>query len=176
MERRKAITAAAAASLTLLAGAAGIALNSGIVGADDNDGVGNLSPLGSPARPPVTVIIDEPAPADGAASTGGSATPRAPGQVVRGTADVPVVTFPTAAPGPVAVEDSPEVPSDGDDVEAVAEDEPEHESEYESDYEDEEGEDEEGEDEDHEDEDHDEEDEEHEDEDEHEFEGADDDD
>jgi hypothetical protein len=176
MERRKAITAAAAASLTLLAGAAGIALNSGIVGADDNDGVGNLSPLGSPARPPVTVIIDEPAPAGGAASTGGSAASRAPGQVVRGTADVPVVTFPTAAPGPVAIDDSPEVPSDGDDVGTVAEDESEHETEYESDDEDEEGDDDhddEAEDDDHEDED---EDEEHEDEDEHEFEGAEDDD
>jgi hypothetical protein len=59
MERRKAITTAAAASLTLLAGAAGIALNSGIVsGGDDN--VGNISPVRT-ANPPLTVYIEDPA-------------------------------------------------------------------------------------------------------------------
>ena len=55
MERRKAITTAAAASLTLLAGAAGIALNSGIVGAGADDTVGQVSPVDSTTNPPITV-------------------------------------------------------------------------------------------------------------------------
>ena len=58
MERRKAITTAAAASLTLLAGAAGIALNSGIVGAGD-DHVGQISPVTTSAVP-IVVYADDP--------------------------------------------------------------------------------------------------------------------
>ena len=61
MERRKAITTAAAASLTLLAGAAGIALNSGLVGADGDDNVGQISPVDATAIPPVTVYVLDPA-------------------------------------------------------------------------------------------------------------------
>jgi hypothetical protein len=45
MELRKANTAAAATSLNLLAGALGIALNSGIVGASGDDHVGRISPV-----------------------------------------------------------------------------------------------------------------------------------
>ena len=59
MERRKAITTAAAASLTLLAGAAGIALNSGIVGASGDNNVGQISPV-TTAEPPITVYVDDP--------------------------------------------------------------------------------------------------------------------
>jgi hypothetical protein len=55
MERRKAITAAAAVSLTLLAGAAGMALSSNLVGAGVNDDVGQLSPVSSATNPAVTV-------------------------------------------------------------------------------------------------------------------------
>ena len=61
MERRKAITTAAAASLTLLAGAAGMALNSGIVGASGDGNVGQISPVATTADPPATVYVDEPA-------------------------------------------------------------------------------------------------------------------
>jgi len=61
MERRKAITAAAAASLTLLAGAAGIAVNSGIVGAGAQDKVGTLTPVVSASTTPVTMYVDGPA-------------------------------------------------------------------------------------------------------------------
>jgi hypothetical protein len=60
MERRKAITTAAAASLTLLAGAAGIALNSGIVGASGDDNVGQVSPVNT-TNPPVAVYVEDPA-------------------------------------------------------------------------------------------------------------------
>lgn len=60
MERRKAITTAAAASLTLLAGAAGIALNSGIVGASGDHNVGQVSPVKT-TNPPVTVYVNDPA-------------------------------------------------------------------------------------------------------------------
>jgi hypothetical protein len=60
MERRKAITTAATASLTLLAGAAGIALNSSLVGTSAAGTVGQVSPVGT-ASPPVTVYVDEPA-------------------------------------------------------------------------------------------------------------------
>lgn len=58
MERRKAITTAAAASLTLLAGAGGIALNSGVVSARGDDNVGQLSPVDAT---PLTVYVDDPA-------------------------------------------------------------------------------------------------------------------
>lgn len=67
MERRKAITAAAATALTLLAGAAGIALNSGIVGAAAQDKVGTLTPVGSTATTPVTLYVDGSVPTAGAA-------------------------------------------------------------------------------------------------------------
>ena len=58
MERRKAVTAAAAASLTMLAGAAGIALNSGIVGSTNDGKVGQLDPVSTPGTP-VTIYVDD---------------------------------------------------------------------------------------------------------------------
>jgi hypothetical protein len=57
MERRKAITVAATTSLTLLAGALGIALNSGIVGASGDDHVGKLSPIATTPSPPLTAGV-----------------------------------------------------------------------------------------------------------------------
>jgi hypothetical protein len=81
MERRRAITTAAAASLTLLAGAAGIALNSGIVdGGDDN--VGRISPVSTASQPPLAVQVDEPA-----TTVAANGTPD-----VRATASAPVTT------------------------------------------------------------------------------------
>lgn len=59
MERRKAVLAAAAASLTLLAGAAAISLNTSLVGASGDDGVGQVSPV-DPATTPSTIDVDEP--------------------------------------------------------------------------------------------------------------------
>jgi hypothetical protein len=47
MERRNAMTAAATAALTLIAGAGGMALSSGILGAAADDGVGRVSPVPS---------------------------------------------------------------------------------------------------------------------------------
>lgn len=58
MERRKAVTAAAAVSLTMLAGAAGITLNSNIVGAGANDDVGQLSPVSATSGDPGTLYVD----------------------------------------------------------------------------------------------------------------------
>jgi hypothetical protein len=60
MERRKAVLAAATASLTLLAGAAAISLNTSLVGASGDDGVGQVSPV-DPATTPSTIYVDEPA-------------------------------------------------------------------------------------------------------------------
>jgi hypothetical protein len=60
MERRKAIATAAAASLTLVAGATAITLNSGIVGVRGDDNVGQLSPVTTAAIPSLTVYADEP--------------------------------------------------------------------------------------------------------------------
>lgn len=60
MERRKAVIAAATASLTLLAGAAAIGLNTSLVGATGDDGVGQISPV-DPTTTPSTVYVDEPA-------------------------------------------------------------------------------------------------------------------
>jgi len=57
VERRKAVTAAAAAGLTMLAGAAGIALNSGIVGAKDDGNVGQLSPVSGSSQ---QLNVDDP--------------------------------------------------------------------------------------------------------------------
>jgi hypothetical protein len=62
MERRKAVIAAATASLTLLAGAAAISINSGLVGASDSDGVGTVQPID--ATTPSTVHVDGPAAGD----------------------------------------------------------------------------------------------------------------
>jgi hypothetical protein len=45
MERRRAVIAATTASLTLLAGAAAISLNTGIIGASGDGGVGQISPV-----------------------------------------------------------------------------------------------------------------------------------
>jgi hypothetical protein len=45
MERRRAVIAAATASLTLLAGAAAVSLNTGIIGASGDAGVGQISPV-----------------------------------------------------------------------------------------------------------------------------------
>jgi hypothetical protein len=60
MERRKAVIAAATASLTLLAGAAAISLNTSLVGASGGDGVGQVSPVDR-ATTPSTIYVDEPA-------------------------------------------------------------------------------------------------------------------
>lgn len=82
MERRKAIAAAAAASLTLLAGAAGIALNSSIVGNTGDDNVGQISPVNATAVPPVTVYLDDTA----------GATTATPAPAVQATNSQPVTT------------------------------------------------------------------------------------
>jgi hypothetical protein len=70
MERRRAITTAAAASLTLLAGATGIALNAGVVGAHGDGTVGRLTPLGT-ATAPRTLV----APVGAATATAITASP-----------------------------------------------------------------------------------------------------
>lgn len=60
MERRKAITVAASASLTLLAGAGGIALNSQLLGASADDGAGKISPvIVTNERPAYSTRVDE---------------------------------------------------------------------------------------------------------------------
>jgi hypothetical protein len=60
MERRHAITTAAAASLTLLAGAAGIAVNSGILDARTDGDVGQISPVDTTTSPPISVLVQDP--------------------------------------------------------------------------------------------------------------------
>ena len=57
MDPRKAITTAAVVSLTLLAGATGIALNSGIVSSEPDRHVGQLAPT-TPASGPTTTDVD----------------------------------------------------------------------------------------------------------------------
>jgi hypothetical protein len=78
MQRRKAITAAAAASLTLLAGATGVALNSGIVAVKGDDNVGQLSPVTVPVTSldatPLTVYVDDTG-SNGPRSTAPAVTP-----------------------------------------------------------------------------------------------------
>ncbi|HET9609674.1 MAG TPA: hypothetical protein VFP06_08700 [Acidimicrobiales bacterium] len=61
MERRTAIVAAAATSLTLLAGAAAISLNTQLVDAGGDDGVGRVSPIATSSEPPgAPVQVDDP--------------------------------------------------------------------------------------------------------------------
>ncbi len=69
MERRTAVVAAATASLTLLAGAAAISLNTGIVGASGDDGAGQISPVDATTTPPATIYIDEPGAANQTTAT-----------------------------------------------------------------------------------------------------------
>jgi hypothetical protein len=61
MERRRAVIAAATASLTLLAGAAAISLNTGIIGASGDGGVGQISPVvvTTPTSAPVGSVAGE---------------------------------------------------------------------------------------------------------------------
>lgn len=54
MERRKAVIAAATASLTLLAGAAAVSINSAIVGASGSDHVGQVQQVDATTPGPVT--------------------------------------------------------------------------------------------------------------------------
>jgi hypothetical protein len=72
MEPRRAITAAAVVSLTLLAGAAGIALNSGIVSSEPDNNVGQLTPT-DPATGPDTIHVDPAVPPPLAVQPGTSA-------------------------------------------------------------------------------------------------------
>jgi hypothetical protein len=55
MERRKAITTAAIASMTLLAGATAFSLNTGILGASGSAGPGRISPTGAASTNAVPV-------------------------------------------------------------------------------------------------------------------------
>jgi hypothetical protein len=52
MERRKAITTAAVASMTLLAGATAFSLNTGILGASGSGGPGRISSTSAESIPP----------------------------------------------------------------------------------------------------------------------------
>lgn len=72
MERRKAVIAAATASLTLLAGAAAIGINTGLVSASGDDGVGQISPVDT-ATTPNTIYVDEPAASPATAPSRGGA-------------------------------------------------------------------------------------------------------
>ncbi len=69
MERRKAVIAAATATLTLLAGAAAISLNTSLVGASGDDGVGQVSPVDT-ATTPETIYVDGPAAGQGTVRSG----------------------------------------------------------------------------------------------------------
>lgn len=60
MERRKAVTVAAAISGALLVGALAVTANAGILDAPSNDKVGELTPVVATA-PPTTIYIDDPA-------------------------------------------------------------------------------------------------------------------
>jgi hypothetical protein len=61
MERRTALITAAATSLTLLAGAAAIGINTQLVDAGGNDGAGRISPIGLTESPGGTIRVDDPA-------------------------------------------------------------------------------------------------------------------
>jgi hypothetical protein len=133
MERRKAVTAAAAASLTLLAGAAGIALNSGIVGANADSDVGQLSPVASTTtttNPPVKVYVDDPAATSVTAAPTSVAPAPTPAPTVQPTNSQPVTT--SAASG-YEDDDARDEHEDDDDRYEHEDDEDrdEHEEEYE---------------------------------------------
>jgi hypothetical protein len=71
MERRKAIIAAATASLTLLAGGAAIGINTGIVSATGDDGVGRISPVEQVTTTDAPADPGQPVPSGSDLSAGG---------------------------------------------------------------------------------------------------------
>ena len=76
MERRKAVTVAAVISGALLVGALAITANADILGAPNNDKVGQLTPV--VATPPTTIVyVDEPAGATATTAPSSTATPTA---------------------------------------------------------------------------------------------------
>ena len=100
MQRRNAITVAATASLTLLAGAGGMMLSSGILGASADGGVGRIDPV--PTAPSTL------AHSTGATSTTVLPAMTAPATVVPATPPVTVVERPadaTSAASAVRTED-----------------------------------------------------------------------
>lgn len=119
MERRKAITAAAATALTMLAGAAGIALNSGIVGAGADGNVGQLTPVIASTQPIAPSVGDPTV----TASTGDPTVAVQPAPTI-----APTIT-PTQSP-PVTT--SSASGSDADQDDAEYEDDDENEAEYEN--------------------------------------------
>ncbi len=90
MERRKAVTAAAAASATFLLGAAGLTANATILGDHGSDGVGTIDPVVVPLDRPAASTTDVPA----------STAADAPGSAIAGTPSSAVpVPAPTSSPG-----------------------------------------------------------------------------
>jgi len=65
MDKRKAIATAGAVTLTAIAGALAIAANLGLLSANADEGVGDVTPVtdgsGSPEPKVVTVFVDDPA-------------------------------------------------------------------------------------------------------------------
>ena len=90
MERRQAVTAAAAASVTFLLGAAGLTANAAILGSHPDGGVGRISPIAA------TVAVP-----DGASGTADISTttlkPVAPATTVPAVAPAAPVTAPAHA-------------------------------------------------------------------------------
>lgn len=119
MERRKAITAAAATALTMLAGAAGIALNSGIVGAGADGNVGKLTPVIASTQP----IVPPPTDAAFVASIDGSTVTVPPAPSVAPSQSPPVTTSSASGSGD----------DHQDEVEAHDDEGAEHESDHEDD-------------------------------------------
>lgn len=135
MERRKAVTAAAAASAIFLLGAAGVTANATILASHDGGGVGKISPVPTTvtrpeARPgdgpttmaepstvlrsttPATVAAPAPTPASGAASGSAAGSPAGRGSTSAGSGP----TASVSAPNPSATPARPTTRSGGSPV------------------------------------------------------------
>ena len=97
MERRKAVAAAAAASLTFVLGAAGLTANATILGSQKADGIGQISPVPTPAAKPGRPAAPEVTTTD-VATTLAPQLPK-PQPVAAPPVDLPAAPTGSAGPG-----------------------------------------------------------------------------
>jgi hypothetical protein len=139
MERKAAITTAAAITVTLLAGGTAMAANLGILDSEPASGLGETSPVSTPAGPSATappqvetIIVDETVPGGPGATNGATGAGATPGATA-----APGVSAPSTSP--VTSDDDTADFDDSDDDATEYEDhgeaEDEHEDEDEHEYE-----------------------------------------
>lgn len=114
MERRKAVTAAAAASVTFLLGAAGLTANATILGAQKADGVGQISPI-PPTVPSAALAAPEKATTTEVATTIAPPAPK-PQPIAAPPVEIPASSGPSGAGTPYPSQSQGQGQSQGSDT------------------------------------------------------------